>query len=115
MTRAILTPQQNRQIRHSDLAQSSREQGPGSDPQGDGRLKPSRDPEPVKTRSVEPRKAYEVRGRTYRLRTSEIQTLIELGKFRAVASKDLEQFAYDGDKDRMRPHAQNLIRERLVG
>jgi len=107
-------PAANRQIRHSDLAQSSREQGPGSDPQDDGRLKPSRDPEPLKTRSVEPRKAYEVRGRTYRLRTSEIQTLIELGKFRAVASKDLEQFTYDGEKDRMRPDVQNLIRERLV-
>jgi len=55
-----------------------------------------------------------VRGKTYRLRSSEIQTLTELGKFRAVASKDLQEFAYDGDKDRAKADVQNLIRQGLV-
>ncbi len=103
-----------RDPRHSDCAKPSREQGQGSDLQGEDRLEPSREPVPVETRSGEPRKTYEVRGRTYRLRASEIQTLAELGKFRAVASKDLEEFVYHADKDRMRPDVQNLIRQGLV-
>ncbi len=55
-----------------------------------------------------------MRGKTYRLRSSEIQTLTELGKFRAVATKDLQEFAYQGDKDRARADVQNLIRQGLV-
>ena len=45
------------------------------------------EPDRVATRSAEPRTVYELRGRTYRLRNSEIATMVELGKFRAVASK----------------------------
>jgi hypothetical protein len=65
-------------------------------------------------RGVEPRKAYEFRGRTYTVRSSEIGTLTELGKFRAVSSEDLEEFRYHGDADRMRPDVANLIRQGLV-
>ena len=39
-------------------------------------------------RSPELRQVYEIRGRTYRLRTSEIATMVELGKFRAIAQGD---------------------------
>jgi hypothetical protein len=55
-----------------------------------------------------------VRGRTYRLRSSEIRTLTELGRFRAVVSKDLQEFAYQGDEDRAKADLQNLIRQELV-
>lgn len=103
-----------RDPRHSDSAKPSREQGQGSDPQGEDRLEPSREPVPLETRSLEPRKTYEVRGRMYRLRASEIQTLVEFGKFRAVASKDLQEFAYRGDRVRMKRDVQNLIRQHLV-
>jgi hypothetical protein len=65
-------------------------------------------------RPVEPRKAYECRGRTYTVRSSEIGTLAEIGKFRAVATEDLEEFRYYGEKDRMRPDLANLIRQGLV-
>src|SRR3984957_4801749 len=65
-------------------------------------------------RKVEPRKAYEFRGRTYIVRSSEIGTLAELGKFRAVATEDLQEFCYHGEKDRMRADAANLIRQGLV-
>src|SRR5436190_21278553 len=47
------------------------------------------EPDRFASRSPERRTVYELRGRTYRLRNSEIATMVELGKFRAVASKDL--------------------------
>lgn len=103
-----------RDPRPSDRPESSREQGQGSEPQEDGRLTPSHAPELTQPRSAEPREAFEVHGRTYRIRSSEIRTLTELGKFRAVASKDLQEFAYQGDKDRARVDVQNLIRQGLV-
>jgi hypothetical protein len=69
---------------------------------------------PNAARSPEPREVYEIRGRTYRLRASEIETMVEVGKFRAIALEDLNEFAYDGDKLRMRPDVENLIRQGLV-
>ena len=65
-------------------------------------------------RAAEPRTVYELRGRTYRLRNSEIATMVELGKFRAVAKEDLAEFAYGGDADRMRPDLKNLFRQGLA-
>ena len=65
-------------------------------------------------RSPELRQVYEIRGRTYRLRTSEITTMVEVGKFRAIAREDLTEFAYGSDKGRMRPDGENLIRQGLV-
>jgi hypothetical protein len=66
------------------------------------------------SRTAEARTVYELRGRTYRLRNSEIATMVELGKFRAVARKDLAEFAYGGDNDRVRPDLENLVRQGLV-
>ena len=100
--------------RRSDHREPSREQGQGSDPQEDGRLAPGRAPEPTRSRSVELRKTFDIRGKTYRLRSSELQTLSELGKFRAVGTKDLQEFAYQGDKDRARADVENLIRHGLI-
>ena len=93
---------------------SSLEQGPGSDAQDDARLAPERGPKAETERPVEPRKAYDFRGRTYAVRTSEIESLTEIGKFRAVASEDLEEFQYHGDKGRMRPDIASLIRQGLI-
>lgn len=70
--------------------------------------------DPRAARSPELRKVYDIRGRTYRLRTSEIATMLEVGKFRVLASEDLREFAYDGDRTRMRPDVENLIRQGLV-
>jgi hypothetical protein len=101
----------NHQTGRSD---SSREHGPGDDPQQDARLRAGRAPREEAIRPVEPRNAYEFRGRTYTVRSSEIETLNELGNFRAIATEDLEEFRYHGDKDRMRPDVANLIRQGLV-
>jgi hypothetical protein len=98
----------------ADRSDASRGQGPGSDAQDDARVTPERAPRMETERSVEPRKAYEFRGRTYTVRSSEIETLSELGKFRAVATEDLGEFRYHGENDRMRPDVGNLIRQGLV-
>ena len=65
-------------------------------------------------RSAERRTLHELRGRTYRLRNSEIATMVELGKFRAVAREDLAKFVYGGNQDGMRPDVENLLRQGLV-
>lgn len=86
-----------------------REQAPN-----DGSQLPGREPDRTGTRAADARTVYELRSRTYRLRTSEIATMVELGKFRAVAREDLAEFAYGGNGDRMRPDLENLIRQGLV-
>jgi hypothetical protein len=100
--------------RRSDRPESSRAQDQGSNPQEDGRLTPNRAPEPAPARSGELRETFEVREKTYRLRSSEIQALAELGKFRAAATEDLQRFAYQGLKDNIRAGVQNLIRQGLI-
>ena len=67
-----------------------------------------------KTRIPETRRVHELRGRTYRLRSSEIATMVELGKFRVVAKEDLSEFAYGSNDDRMRPEVENLVRQGFV-
>src|SRR6266850_2045768 len=49
--------------RRSDHREPSREQGQGSGPQEDGRLAPGRAPEPTRSRSVELRKTFDIRGK----------------------------------------------------
>jgi len=73
-----------------------------------------REPDLPGTRTAETRTVYELRGRTYRLRNSEIATMVELGKFRAVANEDLAEFAYGGNNDRMRPDVEHLVRQGLI-
>jgi hypothetical protein len=69
---------------------------------------------PVASRAREPRTVYEFRGRSYRLRNSEIATMVEIGKFRAVGGQDLAEFVYSGHNERMRPEVENLFRQGLV-
>jgi hypothetical protein len=80
----------------------------------DASQSPGREPDRPGARTAEARTVYELRGRTYRLRNSEIATMVELGKFRAVAKEGLAEFAYFGNNDRMRPDVDNLVRQGLV-
>jgi hypothetical protein len=77
---------------------------------------PDETPEEQKTeaRDVEPRKQYEHRGRAYMLRSSEIQAMTDIGKFRAVAAKDLEGFVYRGDRRHIEADLSNLHKQRLI-
>jgi hypothetical protein len=60
------------------------------------------------------RTKYVDRDKTYSLRDSEIHILSEVGKFRIVATKDLAQFAYNGDGSRVENDIENLARQGLV-
>jgi hypothetical protein len=64
--------------------------------------------------SSEPRQIQEIHGQTFRVRESEVEAMVELGKFRAIAQEDLVEFFYAGDKDRFRSDTQNLIRRGLI-
>ena len=66
------------------------------------------------SRTVEPRRTYEFRGRTYDLRTSELQTLADIGKFRAIATRDLERFAYAGNRKHLDADLASLRRQALI-
>jgi hypothetical protein len=57
---------------------------------------------------------YTDRNKSYSLRDSEIHSLAEVGKFRVVAKKDLAEFAYNGDRDRMENDIENLVRQGLA-
>jgi len=61
-----------------------------------------------------PRTRFQDRGRAYMLRATEIQTMTDIGKFRALATNDIEVFLYGGDKRRMESDLSNLRRQRLI-
>jgi hypothetical protein len=60
------------------------------------------------------RKVYEIRGRTYRLRSSEIGAMVEVGKFRSIATEDLAEFFYNTGKAQMKREVENLFRKGLL-
>ncbi len=60
------------------------------------------------------RTRYTDRNKTYSLRDSEIHTLSEVGKFRVVATKDLAEFAYNGDRLRVENDVESLVRQGLM-
>lgn len=65
-------------------------------------------------RTITPRRHYEFRHRTFTLRSSEIETMADIGKFRAIDAKDLEQFAYGGDHKHLEADLTNLRRQGLI-
>jgi hypothetical protein len=60
------------------------------------------------------RTTYRDRNREYSLRESEVQTLIELGKFRVVPADDLARLGYKGDRSRMENDVQHLRHQGLI-
>ena len=60
------------------------------------------------------RSNYTDRDKTYSLRDSEIHALSEVGKFRVVATQDLAEFAYNGERSRMEGDVESLDRQGLV-
>lgn len=68
----------------------------------------------TESRSIGPRKPYQLRDRTYTLRTSELQTMADIGKFRAIATKDLERVAYAGNRKHLETDLTNLRRQGLI-
>jgi hypothetical protein len=60
------------------------------------------------------RTKYTDRDRNYSLRDSEIHTLSEVGQFQVVATGDLAEFAYNGDRSRMENDLASLVRQGLM-
>src|SRR6266404_7003065 len=60
------------------------------------------------------RTTYRDRNLEYSLRESEVQTLIELGKFRVVPADDLARLGYRGDRPRMENDVQHLRHQGLI-
>lgn len=54
------------------------------------------------------------RDRGYRLRASEIRTLVDLGKFRVIATEDLAVQVYGGQREEIKHDLSNLLRQGLV-
>ncbi|MHB8639769.1 MAG: hypothetical protein ACYDBL_08200 [Candidatus Acidiferrales bacterium] len=54
------------------------------------------------------------RNREYSLRESEVQTLIEIGKFRVIPADDLARLGYRGDRSRMENDIHNLCGQGLI-
>jgi hypothetical protein len=54
------------------------------------------------------------RGHDYSLRDSEIHALSEVGKFRVVATRDLAEFAYNGEHSRVENDVESLVRQGLM-
>ena len=72
-----------------------------------------------KPEALDSPRAYSLRDRTYFVRESELQTLAEVGTFRAVAAADLARESYSGDTQRMereirRLKDQSLLSEKTV-
>jgi hypothetical protein len=57
---------------------------------------------------------FKLRDQIYRLRDSEIQTMVDIGKFRALDPKDLEEFAYAGNRSHLQADLANLRRQHLI-
>ena len=80
----------------------------------DNHTSPSPDARTIPARSHDSRSAYYTRSRAYRLRGSEIRTLAELGKFRAVGTADLARHAHRGQHEDMQEDIRNLTRQGLI-
>ncbi len=100
----------SRQTEHTDRAQT--DQGSRAGSPSDRQRRDQRDSN--RDNSDRFRTTYRDRNREYSLRESEVQTLIELGKFRVVPTDDLARLGYRGDRSRMENDVQHLRHQGLI-
>jgi len=67
-----------------------------------------------KTLHTTPRQVHRDRDHAYRLRESEVATLIEIAKFRTVRPEDLVEYKYEGDRERASADLRNLTAQGLI-
>src|SRR5467141_4598526 len=84
----------------------------GSSPNSPER--PERPSQTSPERSPERRTQYGHGGRTYSLRSSEIDAMKDIGTFRAVDVRDLARFVYGGDEARLKYDLESLRTQGLV-
>jgi hypothetical protein len=101
-----------------DARERSLEEHPAGNPGGPS--DPERQVSPLPRLPTPRPRADESRGvlydryRGYRLRASEIRTLTDVGKFRAVDVEDLATHAYSGNRDAIEDDLRNLLRQGLI-
>ena len=66
------------------------------------------------SQAEEGRTAYQLRGYSYRLNSSQSAMLQNLGAFRTITAESLRKHVYRGDEDRFRKDLRNLTDQRLV-
>ena len=90
--------------------------GPGRTGGEQSQERPRADQDVRRTSSctIGPRKHYEFRHRTFTLRSSEIESMADIGKFRAIDTKDLEEFGYAGDRKHLEADLANLRKQGLI-
>src|SRR5260370_27743117 len=97
-----------------DRDEEGQDQGRSGSAENQPRPSTAQEVQKPEARTVEPRKPYEYRNRTYALRSSEIQTMTDIGKFRAVDANDLREFAYGEDSKHLEADLTNLRRQGLI-
>ncbi|MGC1417176.1 MAG: hypothetical protein WA817_17940 [Candidatus Acidiferrum sp.] len=97
-----------------DSASVSIGRGGSSESSSDDVERRERAPEPAVQRTPERRARHQDRGRTYLLRSSEMEAMIDMGRFRTVDVRDLARFVYRGDAPRMNQDLQNLRGQGLI-
>lgn len=102
--------------RHSEpaVAHPPVGQGPSDDSSSTTRGRRERQEEIALTRPPERRAEHRDRGRAYMLRSSEIEAMSDIGRFRTVDVQDLSRFAYRGDEARMKRDMESLREQGLV-
>jgi hypothetical protein len=97
-----------------DTETESDQRGAQSRLQSEGnRSVPSSEGREAKPKELD-REKYAGVDRTYSLRSSEIHTMAEVGKFRVVGVEDLARLVYAGDQNRIESDLRNLARQGLV-
>ena len=76
--------------------------------------RPKRYPEVGNGRPRERRTQHQDRDRSYSLRTSEMEAMADIGRFRTVDVQDLARFVYRGDQGIMKQDLENLRAQGLV-
>jgi DNA-binding PadR family transcriptional regulator len=105
-------PRENQRGQHR--GEEGQDQGRSGGAESQPRPNETREARKTAPRTLEHRKPYEYRNRTYTLRSSEIQTMTDIGKFRAVDAKDLREFAYGADSKHLEADLTNLRRQGLI-
>ncbi len=95
----------------SDLADERLDRSGDSSESGTGAVRSHS----AEIRDTDPRRTeFRERGRTYRLRTSEIEAMTDIGKFRVIDVQELAAARYNDDEHRMRRDITNLVAQGLV-
>jgi hypothetical protein len=97
-----------------DSASPSVDRGRSSDPSSAEVERKERTGERRESLGPERRARHEDRGRTYMLRSSEMEAMIDIGRFRTLDVRDLARFVYRGDVGRLNQDLQNLRGQGLI-